>query len=588
MATYPTTTKKTGITQAFLVLLFVFIAVYLLSTSVFLYFAQYAPLTKVLAVLFFLSEFFVMVHAFGYFWGIYNLNRRPAEVPYGELKEFPPVAILVPARHEPKEVLTSTLEACRNLEYPNKSIYLLDDSSEEKYRKEAEEVSARFGASIFRRTIRHGAKAGIVNDCVKGLKDKYVAIFDADQNPIPDFLNRLVWLLETDDRLAFVQTPQFYSNLDSSRISFASNIQQAIFYEYICEGKNMNKSMICCGTNVVMRRQALMDVGGLDESTVTEDFATSFKMHLKGWKSLYYNHVHTFGMGPEDLGSYFKQQNRWALGNVGVLLRIVLARFVRNPLLLKPAQWLEYFITGSYYFIGWAYLLLVAYPITYLFFNVPPFCMDQVVYILTFVPYFLLSIGIYYKSMLGRHYTMRQLWRGQALSFITLPVYMKASLMGLLGVKSQFQVTAKGGAKTISYFKLWPQVAVWVICLAALVWGANRLIYEQSSAVAVNMLWTAYHFLLLCQIFYFNEEEPLSSACKKLKMGVRFEHRRLEEEASAIRKDGSISKLCITVALKSRLDPGSLLMCKVVRRGQEAIIFDASVIAVSGRSLFGG
>ena len=92
----------------------------------------------------------------------------------------------------------------------------------------------------------------------------------------------------------------------------------------------------------MFRREALMDVGGFDESSVTEDFATSLKFHSKGWHSTYLNKVCAFGLGPEDLGGYFKQQYRWALGTVG-LFRTILGTMISSPGLLSPGKWWEYF-----------------------------------------------------------------------------------------------------------------------------------------------------------------------------------------------------------------------------------------------------
>ncbi|MDD5255227.1 MAG: glycosyltransferase [Candidatus Omnitrophica bacterium] len=498
--------KRSGIVAALIVLLFISISCYFVSRAVFIAYAEYGPLEKTLAVIFFIAEAFVMLHAFGYFGEILRTNqsRRRIITPQ-PLEEYPRVAILIPARHEPQTVLLETLTGCYNLDYPNKRIYLLDDSSLEAYSREAEDAAARFGATVFRRKERHGAKAGIINDCLKTLEDKYVAIFDADQVPLPHFLSRLVPLLEADDRLAFIQTPQFYSNLAASRVSRAADMQQAIFYEYVCEGKNTSQAMICCGTNVVMRREALSDVGGFDESTVTEDFATSLELHLKHWKTLYTNRVYVFGLGPENLSGYFGQQNRWALGNV-MVLRTIIAKLMRQPFLLKPSQWFEYAVTGSYYFIGWTYLFLLICPIIYIFFNIPSFFMNPTVYSFAFLPYLVLSLAIFYSSMGARHYNIKQVFQGQLLGFITLPVYLRASIFGLAGIKAKFQVTAKKGTKTISYWFLWPQLAFWAINLIAITWGLNRLMYERTAAVTINLMWIVYHFLILSSIFYFNEE----------------------------------------------------------------------------------
>ena len=492
---------------AWLVLLFVFLAVYFVVRSIFVIYAHYDPLEKVLAVIFLLCEVFVLVQAVGYFSTVYRCRQdlcRLPEVPV--LKEFPSVAVLVPARHEPTAVLEDTLVCLYNLRYPRKNLYVLDDSSILAFKEEARRLSQKYGAKLFSRDAHRGAKAGIINDCMATLEEKYIAIFDADQNPIPAFLEKLIPQLEADERLGFIQTPQFYSNASSNRIASAANVQQAVFYEYICEGKGSNRAMVCCGTNVVLRRQALLDVGGLDETTVTEDFATSIQLQLKGWRSLYSNHVRVFGQGPQDLLAYLKQQHRWAMGNVAVLRRII-AEFIRNPFRLSPMQWFEYFITGSYYLIGWAYIFLIFCPIVYIFFGIPSFFMNSAVYALTFLPYLVLSLAIFYYSMRERAYSMRQTVFGQLLVFIALPVYLRASFFGLLGIEGAFEVTAKDGGRRIPYVRLWPQLFFWGINLAALTWALNKLVYARSVDVLLNAVWIAYHFLLFSSIFYFNEEK---------------------------------------------------------------------------------
>ncbi len=495
-------------TKGLIVIVFVFIIVYAISRSVFVTFAQYSFLEKSFAVVFLLSELFIMFHAIGYFSGMYRIGRGifAAQPPGPAASAQPPVAILVPARHEPRDVLEGTLACIYNLDYPEKRIYLLDDSSEERYKEEAEELAGRYKCALFRRQERHGAKAGIINDCMKGLDEKYIAIFDVDQNPMPSFLSRLMPIMEADPKLAFVQTPQFYSNTDASRIADSANTQQAVFYEYVCEGKSSGGAMICCGTNVLMRREALASVGGFDETSVTEDFSTSFRLQTNGWRTLYCNHVNTFGMGPENLSAYLSQQNRWAMGNVSILGRILRALFTR-PFAMKPLQWFEYFITSSYYLAGWAYIFLVLCPVIYILFGIPSFFMHPVVYTLTFVPYLILSVAIFYSTMGIRRYTPKSAFLAQALSFVTIPVYIRAGISGLLGVRGKFQVTKKGVSPRIPYLRLWPQLLLLALNYIALLWGINKCIYERTTAIMLNVAWIAYHCILFSSVFYFNEEK---------------------------------------------------------------------------------
>ena len=503
------TSDKTSLFRAGIVVIMIFGVVYILARAVFLSFADYGLIEKTLATFFLLSETFFMLHGMAYFYQVYRLNRsnNQEKIESEKVKSSSPyVAILIPARHEPKEVLETTLISCYNIQYPNKTVFLLDDSSEQSYKDEAKELAAKYEAQVFTRENRHGAKAGVINDCSAKLdpKYKYITIFDADQNPLPNFLSDIVPILETNKKLALVQTPQYYSNVEDNKIAFAAETQQAVFYEYICEGKDIGHSMICCGTNVVIRLEALRDVGGLDETSITEDVATSFLMHLKGWETKYYNHVGTFGMGPENLSAYFVQQNRWASGNVSILLKIF-RQMTHSFKALSLEQWIDYIVTGSYYFLGWAYLFLVLCPIVYIFFNIPSFFMNPIVYMGSFLPYFILSLAIFYLAMGKRSYTAGQMFSGQALLFLTQPITMKASLSGILGIKSSFKVTAKDGATATPYLALWPQLVCWGTMVVALTWGVNRFVYEPNLALVINIMWTFYHFILLSSIFYFNE-----------------------------------------------------------------------------------
>lgn len=486
------------------------IIVYMIVRTVLFFLPGYKAIDRIFSIALILGEFFVILHAFGYVLNIARIYRRgeekisEAKAPGIEFKEEPSTAILVAARHEPKEVLENTFITINNINYKNKYVYFLDDSSDEKYKREAEELASDYNLILFRRKERHGAKAGIINDCLKTLTQKYIVIFDADQNPLPEFLNAVIPIMEKDSRLGFVQTPQFYTNIEESRVARGAAFQQAVFYEYICEGKSSGGSMFCCGTNVVFRREALLDVGGLDESTVTEDFATSVKLHSRRWKSLYYNHTYAFGMGPENLKGYFKQQFRWATGTVAVF-RKLLWQFITRPFSLNPAKWWEYFLSSSYYLVGLAYFFLMLCPIAYLLFKIPSFFVRPEVYFMTYLPYIILSLSIFYMVLGNRSYKKKDLFLGQLLAVSTFSVYIRGAVSALLGIKAAFGITEKTKADSIPYIKLWPQLLMIFLNFIAFIWGVNRFIYERQPAVLMNGFWAFYHFALLSGIFYFNE-----------------------------------------------------------------------------------
>jgi len=504
---------KRDIFSALTLLAVIAILVYVVARTALFLFAEYAPIEKLFAIMLIVGEFFVLLHALGYVFNIVKVFRKQKEDTgkqqldiSKEGQDEPSVAILVAARHEPKEVLRGTFVTINAMNYKNRQVYLLDDSSLDEYKKEADELAQEFNLKLFRRQTRRGAKAGIVNDCLKTLSQEYIAIFDADQNPMPDFLNAVIPILGQDTKLAFVQTPQFYSNIEESNVSRAAAFQQAVFYEYIREGKNTENAMFCCGTNIVFRRKALMDADGLDESTVTEDFATSVKIHTKGWRSIYYPHVCAFGMGPVNLNGYYKQQFRWATGTLSVFKKLIW-QFFTKPFSLRPVQWWEYLLSSSYYLVGLAFFCLMICPVIYLLFKVPSFFAKPEVYFLAFIPYIMLSTAIFYMVLGTRHYKIKDLFLGQLLAASTFSVYIRGAISALLGFKTTFGITEKVKGRALPYFRLWPQLAMVYLSFVALVWGVNRFIYEKNMAILINGFWVLYHFLTLSSIFYFNEEK---------------------------------------------------------------------------------
>jgi len=474
--------------------------------------SDYNTWDRLFGIILLLSETHLALHAAGYILGIIRLKNHKLVHPTLKITNSnqPTVAVIVAAKNEPDEILAKTLSTFSAIDYHNMNIYLLDGSNKKIYKTEAISLKKFFKVNIFRQNKPHGAKAGMINDFLQQMNEKYIAVFDADQNPTPQFLKETIGILEKNKHIAFVQTPQFYSNLSVSPIALGAEMQQAIFFENMCEAKQIAKAMFCCGTNVIFRRDALLDVGGFSESSITEDFATSLKLHLKGYESHYYNHVLAFGMAPENLPAYFKQQNRWAAGTIGVF-REIIKNFFINFSKLKPIQWWEYFLSGTHYFIGWAFFFLMICPIIYLIFGIPSYFMNPYVYLLLYVPYFIFSLTIFFTTMFKRKYHLAQVYYGIILSNLSFPILMKAAIYGLLNKQIPFEITTKGKSQTMSYFSLWPWVIMIFFNILAIMFGIQTLITAINNyntaivyAISINIFWCLYHTFMLLFIYYFN------------------------------------------------------------------------------------
>ncbi len=528
----------------------VVIAAYLICRVALFFYFPMSWYLRCFAVLFFMAEAFFLLHAVGYFRYVKtvmraNKDKSQREPPVPKLTSYPPVAIVVASYKEPLAVLEDTLVCFHNLTYPNKHLYFLDDTRYDKpwdtpqkveeYKLAVESLCRFVGINLFRRKWHH-AKAGMINDFLEFLggsknedfvlieggdtpkeEQKYIIIFDADMNPLPNFVEPLMAIMESQPDVAFVQTPQYYTNFKDNRVARAASLMQVVFYEWICEAKGIQNLMIFCGTNVILRIEALNQVGGIDLTSVTEDFATAFKLHRRKWRSVYVNKVCAFGMGPEDLGALFKQQHRWALGTVGMLPKL-LGSLLRNPFKHSFSFWWEYFLSSSYYLVGWMYFILMLAPLLYIFFDVRTYMFPTTIYAALMVPYILLANVLFYWSLCQRGYAFKDLLTGMVLGMVAIPVFMSASAMALLGMRGQFVVTPKGESTSLPLRDLWPQIAMGMAFFAALCWGALRLIFEgdHAFAVTVNMIWLSFYFVIMSTVFYFNQpqEEQQTSQAK--------------------------------------------------------------------------
>ena len=178
----------------------------------------------------------------------------------------PPVDVFITVCGEPVEIVEETALAAVNMDYPDFRVYLLNDGlvANKKNWKEVEDLAERLKIGCITRRIPGGAKAGNINNALAQTNSEFVAIFDADHVPYRNFLSKTVGYL-ADARVAFAQAPQYYKNHADNYITSGAWDQQELFFGPICRGKDRMNAMFMCGTNMVVRRAALVQVGGMCE-----------------------------------------------------------------------------------------------------------------------------------------------------------------------------------------------------------------------------------------------------------------------------------------------------------------------------------
>ncbi len=275
------------------------------------------------------------------------------------LKENQPIVdVFIPIFREPIDVIEKTIRRAVEIDYPHET-FVLDDGDSPEVKALAEKLGANYIARPMQG--KKHAKSGNINFAIDQTKAEFFAIFDADHVPKPSFLTELLPFFE-NKKVGLVQTPQHYTNTKKF-IAAGTSQAQEIFYKYVQPAKNSYNAAFCVGTNMIYRRSAIDEIGGIARRNHSEDIWTTILLHERGWESVYYNKVLAEGRAPETIASFFRQQNRWARGGFTLF-------FEKNPLFIEGLtldQRLQYFFSNIHYFSGLAVLIYLSLPIIYLF-----------------------------------------------------------------------------------------------------------------------------------------------------------------------------------------------------------------------------
>jgi cellulose synthase (UDP-forming) len=294
------------------------------------------------------------------------------------------VDVFVCTFDEPVHVLEPTLVGCRAISAPH-TTSLLDDG----HRPEMAELARRLGARYVSRDDNAHAKAGNINHALTVTDGELILVLDADHVPLPHILDATVGYFE-DPSVALVQTPHDFSNRDSVQHTKQQRHEQSLFYRVIAPAKDRHNAMFWCGSATLLRRQALLDVGGVLTDTVAEDFHTTIAMHARGWRTRYHDETLVQGRAPHDLAAFLLQRARWARGNLGVF------RTRENPLTcrgLTASQRVSYFGSLFNYFSGLQRLTLLLVLVATLVSGQLPMHASLVVLLALWLPWSVLAFG---------------------------------------------------------------------------------------------------------------------------------------------------------------------------------------------------
>jgi cellulose synthase/poly-beta-1,6-N-acetylglucosamine synthase-like glycosyltransferase len=250
----------------------------------------------------------------------YFKNRRHARSePPSRFEQLPRVTIQLPLYNE-RYVLERLIDETVKIEYPREllQIQVLDDSTDDTHAF-AEALCERYKAighpiEYLHRTNRHGFKAGALQEGLKSATGEFVAVFDADFIPPPDFLLRTIHHF-ADPQIGVVQTRWSYLNRD---FNFLTEVEALLLDgHFVLEHGARSRAghfFNFNGTAGLLRVSMIEDAGGWQHDTLTEDSDLSYRAQLKGWKFAYLPGLECPSELPVEIYGFQVQQFRWAKG----------------------------------------------------------------------------------------------------------------------------------------------------------------------------------------------------------------------------------------------------------------------------------
>ena len=264
-------------------------------------------------------------------------SRRAAHVtPIPDGYDWPSVSIMVPARNE-STVIRRTIDALLSLDYPSEKlqIVIVNDGSTDDTEAIVNELAAldpRVRCLTVPKDVSGRGKAAALNLAFPSVKHELIAIYDADNRPEPASLRTLVGALIRDPTLAAAVGKFRCINRDRNLLTRFINIETLAFQWIVQAGRWALLDVTTLpGTNFVMRKSVLDEVGGWDEEALTEDAELSIRIYETGRKIRLVPNAVTWEQEPEELGVWFRQRRRWARGH-----NYVLAKHLRRLLHLRP------------------------------------------------------------------------------------------------------------------------------------------------------------------------------------------------------------------------------------------------------------
>lgn len=405
----------------------------------------------------------ILIFSIGQAYLIYFYLRNKIQSPtIQNLKptQQPLVTVQLPLYNE-VYVVAQLINAVCALNYPIQKleIQVLDDSDDECYTLAQQLVKAKqaegFNIQHICRKINTGFKAGALQHGLQLAKGEFIAIFDADFIPEKEFLNQLLPCFTPN--VGMVQSRWEHVNANYSLLTQVQAFALDGHFTIEQSGRNSAGLFINFnGTAGIWRKACIIDAGGWQHDTLTEDLDLSYRAQLKGWKFHYFENVYTPAQLPAQLNAFKSQQHRWTKGAIETSKKMLNPIWKNKHLSFKIKLFATLHLSNAYNFLLAFISIFLSVPVLYIKNQhlIKPFYFQI---ISVFLVGFLVLLVFYSVSFFSK--------RKGVLNFIALfPAFVSVAMAmsfhnslavveGIFGFKSPFIRTPKFNTQSIIHNK---------------------------------------------------------------------------------------------------------------------------------------
>lgn len=242
-----------------------------------------------------------------------KLKRKPEELNW-DYKPF--VSVMIPAHNE-QDVIEKTVENILSMDYENFEVFVIDDRSSDNTAEKLKEIEQKYDkvTAVIRDKNAFPGKSAVLNEVLPMSKGEAILVFDADARVNPDFLTKLIPHLEKEN-VGAVQARKVIINRDENFLTRCQDNEYAMDSHFQVGRNSIKGAVELRGNGELIKREALLDINGWNNYTITDDLDMSTRLHINGWDVRFCADVCVYEEAVVKFIPLLRQRRRWVEGSI--------------------------------------------------------------------------------------------------------------------------------------------------------------------------------------------------------------------------------------------------------------------------------